>query len=226
MTARAIFVAGAGTGIGKTYIAAQLLRGLRARGANASALKPVMSGFDPGALGVSDAGILLDAIGRQPTLENVAAVAPFRFAPELPPTIAAARENRVVALADIVEACQQALDATRQFLIIEGAGGVMAPIAANATVLDLITALDVPALLIGGSYLGAGSHILTALAALDACSVPIVGIVVSESEESSVSLTETAHLITPFAGGRKLVCVKRNADASAELSALVLGLHG
>ena len=223
MTARTLFIVGTGTDVGKTYVAASLLRGLKTRGIVPDALKPVMSGFDSGNLAISDAGILLNALGREPTLESVADMAPFRFAPALPPTLVAAREDRNVALGEIVEACQQAIERSAEFLVIEGVGGVMSPIAKKATVLDLITALDVPALLVGGSYLGTGSHILTSLAALDACSVPIAGIVISESEGSLVSLTETTRLIADFTSGRRLVTIKRNADASMELSALALG---
>jgi dethiobiotin synthetase len=227
MTARALFVAGAGTDVGKTYIAANLLRGLKARGIVPAALKPVMSGFDPRDVAHCDAGVLLEALGRLPSPSDIAEVAPFRFVPALPPTIVAAREeDRKVSLEEIVEACQQALDGGSEFLVIEGVGGVMSPIARKATVLDLITALDVPTLLVGGSYLGAATHTLTALAALDACAVPVAGVVVSESEASTVSLRETARLLADFIGTRKLVTVRRNGDASLELSALALGLQG
>lgn len=223
---RALFIAGSGTDVGKTYVAANLIRGLKARGIVPAALKPVMSGFDTGDLPRCDAGVLLEAMGRPATLDEVADVAPFRFAPALPPTIVAAREDRKVSLEEIVEACQQALDGGSEFLVIEGVGGVMSPIARKATVLDLIAALDVPTLLVGGSYLGAATHTLTALAALDACAAPVAGIVVSESHGSGVSLRETTKLLSDFIGTRKLVTVPRNGDASLELSALALGVCG
>lgn len=226
MTNRALFIAGSGTDVGKTYIAANLLRGLRARGLVPAALKPVMSGFDPGDLPRCDAGILLEALGRPATPDGVADMAPFRFLPALPPTIIAAREERRVSLEEIVEVCQQALDGASEFLVIEGVGGVMSPIARKATVLDLVAALDVPTLLVGGSYLGAATHTLTALAALDACAVPVAGVVVNESDGSTVSVQDTVRLLSDFIGSRKLVTVKRNGDASLELSALALGMNG
>ena len=47
--------------------------------------------------------------------------------------------------------------------IVEGVGGLMSPIAEDVTGLELMVALGLPVVLVGGSYLGAISHTLTAL---------------------------------------------------------------
>ena len=66
----------------------------------------------------------------------------------------------------------------------------MSPIDDAHTNLDLMARLGHPVILVTGSYLGALSHTLTALAALRARDVVIRGIVVSESERD-VGLTDT-----------------------------------
>jgi dethiobiotin synthetase len=220
---RALFVTASGTDVGKTYVSASLLRGLTTRGMKPGALKPVMSGFEPNDLAASDAGVLLQALGHRVTPKAIAAMSPFRFAAPLPPTIAAAREDRTIYFRDVATACRRAIDAAPDFLLIEGVGGVMSPTAEGVKVIDLIAELEIPALLVGGSYMGSASHVLTALAALDARSIPVVGVIISESEGGTLTLGETLSLIVPYAGDRKMLAIPRGADRSADLAALALG---
>ena len=78
----------------------------------------------------------------------------------------------------------------------------MSPISSDATCLDLIARLAEPAVLATGTYLGALSHTLTALAALRARAVTVRAIVVSESA-GGVGLMETVESLREF-GGRDL----------------------
>lgn len=217
-----MFITGTGTDVGKTYISASLLRGVTARGLTATVLKPVMSGFDPDNLAACDAGVLLAALGRDANKHNVEGVAPFRFVPALPPTIAAAREDRTIYFPDVVTACRRAIAMESDFLLIEGAGGLMSPIAEGAKAIDLIAELEIPALLVCGSYMGAASHSLTALAALDARGIAVPGIIVNESGIGPLTLAETMGLIAPFASDRKMLAVPRDADRSDALATFVL----
>ena len=73
----------------------------------------------------------------------------------------------------------------------------MSPICQDGTCIDLIAWLGVPAVLVTGTYLGAISHTLTALAALRESDVPIRGIVVSESDDSA-GLDDTIESIREF----------------------------
>ena len=54
-----VFITGAGTDVGKTFVAAGLVQALRRAGREVFALKPVVSGFDPAAAADSDPGVLL-----------------------------------------------------------------------------------------------------------------------------------------------------------------------
>jgi dethiobiotin synthetase len=222
VTARALIVTGAGSDVGKTYVSASLLRALRAQGHRPEAFKPVMSGFDPAHLADSDAGRLLAALGREPTPEAVAAISPIRFEPALPPTVAAARSDRMLIFRDVVRACREAIERTDDILVIEGVGGVMSPIAEGARVIELINELEIPVLLVAGSYMGAASHTLTALSVLDTENIPVIGIVVSECESSSVTLAETMALIAPFDHDRRIMALPRNVDRGAEIADWVL----
>jgi len=76
--------------------------------------------------------------------------------------------------------------------LLEGVGGVMAPIWQEFTVIDWIQSLGCAAILVAGSYLGTLSHTLTAIRCLQTAGIPIVAVVINESEDSPVSLAETA----------------------------------
>ncbi|WP_232630269.1 dethiobiotin synthase [Methylobacterium sp. Leaf118] len=183
----ALFIAGAGTELGKTYVTAALVRRLRAEGRPVRALKPLASGVPPvddPAFAESDTGRLLAAQGLALTPAAVAACSPWRFAAPLAPDLAAAREGRHLALADLVGWCRARLAeaAAGETVVIEGVGGLMSPVTEAATGLDWLKALELPALLVSGSYLGAISHALTALETLRAHAVPLAGLVVSASE--------------------------------------------
>ncbi|MCE4223280.1 dethiobiotin synthase [Methylobacterium sp. C25] len=187
---RALFIVGAGTEIGKTYATAALTRRLREQGRNVLTLKPLASGVPPiddPAFAESDTAILLAAQGLPVTPETVEACSPWRFSAPLAPDQAAAREGRELHLDELVAWCERQLSPHRHphpetTVLIEGVGGLMSPITAEATGLDWLKRLGLPALLVSGCYLGAISHALTAAETLRAHGVPLLAVVVSESE--------------------------------------------
>jgi dethiobiotin synthetase len=217
-----VFVTGAGTDIGKTFVACALLRALREAGREVAALKPVVSGVaavgDP-AFEASDTVRLLRACGVAPTPEAIEACSPWRFAAPLSPDMAAAAEGRTLLLADVVAwSKRQVADAApHDLVLIEGVGGVMSPIADDGLVLDWIAALDNPALLVAGTYLGAISHALTALAALRGRGVEVAGLIVSETDGASVTLDATVCALARYAGDVSIHPMARGAPAPVAL---------
>lgn len=208
----ALFVTATGTDIGKTFVAAGLIRHLRHTGGRVDAIKPVLSGYDPLRAADSDAGVLLAALGRTITDDTIAEISPWRFTAPLSPDLAAARERRSVDMTALVDFCRRKIAATDGTLLIEGVGGVMVPLDTERTVLDWMTMLNIPLLLVTGSYLGTISHTLTALEVLKASGLDVAAIVISESENSSVPLGDTADTIRRFAGGIDVVTLRRQAE--------------
>lgn len=204
-----LFVSAAGTEIGKTFVSCALIHQLRTQHRKVQALKPVISGYDSNEAAASDSGLLLAALGEDPTPENVARISPWRFAMPLSPHMAAKRESRSVSFAPLLRFCQEALAAQGTITIIEGVGGVMAPVNDEETVLDWMSLLKLPVLLVGGSYLGAISHMLTAAESVSRRDLAIAGIVLSESEDRSVDLAETAETIARFLPEVKVLTVPR-----------------
>jgi dethiobiotin synthetase len=211
----AIFVTGTGTDVGKTFITATLVRHFRAAGCAVEAIKPLVSGFDAATLAASDPGVLLTALGRPATIEEIERISPWRFAAPMSPDLAAAREGRGVDFKAVVAFCQKAAAARSGTLFIEGVGGVMVTLDDTHTVLDWMSALRIPVLLVAGSYLGTISHTLTALHVLAQRNLDIAAVVVSESEHPGAPLQDTVATITRFADSIEVIGVPRLAgDAS------------
>jgi len=197
----AVFVTASGTDIGKTYVAEALLRQWRQSGRLVAVLKPLLSGYDPADAASSDTGRLLTASGVAITPESIDLVSPWRYAAPLSPDMAAAREGKTVPVDDVIAYCAAAIaeaDESGMSLLIEGIGGVMVPLDDTRTVADLIAALGIPAILVGGSYLGSLSHTLTAYGALRARNVTVDSVIVSETPDSDVPLDETRDVLARF----------------------------
>ena len=214
---RALFIAGAHTDVGKTWAACALLNAARAKGWSVEALKPVVTGYLPSAAVTSDPGRLLAALGRDPTVEALEAMSPLRFEAALSPPMAARLEGVTLTLADLLSVCRPVLAAqTADLLLVEGAGGVMSPLAEDATGLDLQLALGLPTVLVGGSYLGGVSHTLTALEVLRARGLAVLGVVVSQSaDRDAPDFPQTVAAITRFAGEVPVLAAPRDDESWA-----------
>lgn len=194
----AVFVTGTGTDVGKTFVAAALIRHLRGLGQAVDALKPVVSGFDPATPSGSDPAILLEALGRDQVDEALAHISPWRFRAPLSPDMAARAENRRIDMHAIVDFCAEAISKNRGTLLIEGVGGIMVPLNESQTVLDLMVALSLPVILVAGSYLGTLSHVLSAQDVIERHALGLRAIVVSETDGSPVPLDATLATLANF----------------------------
>jgi len=204
----AFFVTATGTDIGKTYVTAGLIGACRRRSRTVTALKPVVSGFDPLSPESSDPYALMQALDLPATALD--RISPWRFAAPLSPDMAAARENRRIDMTDVEGFCREAV-ATQETVFIEGVGGVMVPLTERDTVLDWMASLRLPLLLVTGSYLGTISHTLTALDVVMRRDLQVACIVVNESDGSTVPLQDTAESIARFSAGVTVATLPRRA---------------
>jgi dethiobiotin synthetase len=226
----ALFIAGAGTEIGKTYVTAALTRRLIADGCRVRTLKPLASGVpapDDPAFAESDTARLLAAQGLAPSPEAVEACSPWRFTAPLAPDQAAALEGRALALSDLIAWCRAEIargEANRaeDVLLIEGVGGLMSPVTPDATGLDWLRALGIPALLVSGSYLGAISHALTACETLRLHAVPLRAVAVSESPGAPTPPETVAAAIRPRVAA-PVFCIGRGESCPAGLAGTASG---
>jgi dethiobiotin synthetase len=170
-----LFVTGTDTGVGKTLVACALARSLRAGGVDVGVMKPVETGVGPE--GPTDALALRAAAGSGDPIEDVC---PAPFALPAAPAVAAQAEGRSVDLRRIHAAAMR-LRARHDFLLVEGAGGLLVPLTAAASMADLAAELGFPLLVVARASLGTINHTLLTLEVAERRGLAIAGVVVSHA---------------------------------------------
>ena len=124
----------------------------------------MVSGYDSSVVETSDPAVLLRALGRPVSADEIAAIAPWRFRAPLSPDLAAARERPRLDF-DALVAFSRARRRARTTACCSSKASAASWCRSKArrTVLDWMAALEIPLLLVVGGYLGTISHTLTAL---------------------------------------------------------------
>lgn len=154
-----LMILGTDTDVGKTYVACRILEELVKRQLVVGAYKPVASGGR--SIEESDGHRLWEASGFNGTLEQVN---PQHFSTPLAPPIAAEMEGRQVDDDRIVSRANE-WTSLCEFLVVEGAGGLMSPLSWTMTNASLAAALKLPIVLVSQNRLGAVNQVMTTLIA-------------------------------------------------------------
>jgi dethiobiotin synthetase len=151
-----IFITGTDTGVGKTLVSVALARTLAKHGLRVSAMKPIASGAEHTSAGLrnADALALAEAINVSVPYEKLN---PYCFEPPISPHIAA-EEARIGIDIGTIRARFDELVRGSDFVIVEGAGGWLAPISRTQSMADLAVVLEIPVLLVVGLRLGCLNH--------------------------------------------------------------------
>ena len=184
---RGIFLTGTDTGVGKTLVTSALVRCLTQRGIDVGVMKPIETGVSRSAKTQSDGARLRRAAGSH---DPMAEVCPYVFRLPVAPLSAARAEGTTVRMETIMRAFH-ALRQKHALVVVEGVGGVYAPITSSFNVSDLIYRMKLSAIVVGQSGLGGINHALLTLEALHRRNIPIVALVMNQRRPV---LTKTARL--------------------------------
>lgn len=184
----ALFVTGTDTGVGKTRVAAALCRGLAARGTRVAAMKPVASGcaLTPDGLRNEDALLLLAAMNVRARYSEVN---PYAFAPAIAPHIAA-REAGVDIDFTVLDRAYERLRMRSHVLIVEGAGGWLAPLDSSHAFADLAVHWQMDVVLVVGMRLGCLNHALLTAESIERRGLRLRGWVANSIDPEFERLTE------------------------------------
>jgi dethiobiotin synthetase len=190
---KGIFITGTDTGVGKTYVAAGIAAVLRDI-LDVGVMKPVETGCSmrKGNLVPRDA---LRLIKASTVHDELGLVNPYRFSKPLAPYAAAGLDGKKIRINNIMKAFQ-VLSRRHDFMIVEGAGGIMVPLTEKDTFLDLARVMRLPVLIVARPGLGTINHTLLTIAALRARRVPIAGIVINYAQEQVRGMAERTNPIT------------------------------
>ncbi|MBI4296079.1 MAG: dethiobiotin synthase [Chloroflexi bacterium] len=178
---RGIFVTGTDTGVGKTVVAAGIVRWLKKQGIDAVPMKPVQTGCrrEGDRLIAPDLEFCLSAAGIQPDPDEIPLMAPYAYEPACSPHLAGRLAERYPEIS-IIKHCADRLMQKHQAIVAEGAGGIMVPLNEGQTMLDLMKALAYPVVLVARSGLGTINHTLLSIHALRASGLDVLGVVFND----------------------------------------------
>jgi dethiobiotin synthetase len=173
-----LFITGTDTDVGKTVVTAGIVRWLRSRGVDAVPMKPVQTGgkLVDGQPVAPDLYYSLAASALRPDREEINLMSPYVYEPACSPHLAGRMANHYAEIA-VIKDCAGKLLARHQAVIVEGAGGVLAPLNEKETMLDLMEELAYPVILVARIGLGTINHTLLSIRALRESGLTINGVV-------------------------------------------------
>ena len=187
-----LFVTGTDTGVGKTIVSAALLAAMSSEGRRVRAYKPVVTGLEDAAeiraRGVwpPDHELLAAAAGMDPE-----EVSPLRYGPAVSPHLAARlageRIDPVRLLAGATTAAAGGGE-TATTLVVEGVGGLLAPLTDEHAVCDFAVALGLPLLIAARPGLGTINHTLLTLRVARAAGLEVRAVVLTPWPEEPQEL--------------------------------------
>jgi dethiobiotin synthetase len=184
-----IFITGTDTGVGKTLVAGGLAAAARNSGARVGVFKPCESGCaqPDGTLHAHDAAFLQRMSASPAPIEHIC---PYRLREPLAPAVAAEREGIDISTHYIEELFSE-LCRNCDTIIVEGAGGLLVPMAEGVLTLDLIRRLMVPVLVVARLSLGTINHTLLTVRQIQASGLPLTGIVFNRTQEQITTAEQT-----------------------------------
>lgn len=171
-----IFVTGTDTDVGKTFVSCALARGLREAGVDVGVMKPSETGVPPE--GPMDARALVAAAGVDDPLELVC---PLQYAVPAAPLASARAEGRSVDL-EVPMRAFATLATRHDFMLVEGAGGLLVPFDDETSMADFAARLGLPLLVVARASLGTINHTLLTLEACERRGLEVVGVVISHAD--------------------------------------------
>ena len=183
MKAEGIFIIGTDTGVGKTLVACGLVAALKERGIDVGVMKPLESGtpcFESAPM-PQDALTLKEIAGAGDELEEIN---PYCFQTPVAPGIAAEQAGIEIDLQRIKKS-YDGLKQRHQFMVVEGAGGLLVPIAKGVLLPELIRLLGLPIIVVARSTLGTINHTLLTISYCQQQGLECAGFIISKATQDA-----------------------------------------
>ena len=224
------FVTGTDTGVGKTLVAAGLLRAASGRGLRTIGIKPVAAGCVPGPDGAPVNEDVLKLQSAASIEIDVAIINPVLLEESIAPHIAATRSGVDIHSDDLVRHCRSVCrDYSPECVVVEGAGGWAVPLNATETMADFCVELGFPVIVVIGMKLGCLNHALLTVRAVQDSGLNVAGWVANCIEPEMAACEENLQslrdrLSAPLLGVIPYLGATIAADKAADRAAKCLRL--
>lgn len=191
MTHRGVFVTGTDTGVGKTFVAALLVKALKDAGVDVVPMKVVQTGCRKrgDSRSAPDLEFVLRATGLEAGCGEDRLMCPVRLMKPCSPHLSARLEGRKVDIG-LIHRSFRRLARIHEFVVVEGAGGAMVPLTRSVMMADVMKLLGLPVLVVARPGLGTLNHTLLTIRELRRRSIRVLGIVFNETTRTRRSYLE------------------------------------
>ena len=203
------FITGTGTGVGKTVITAGIAGHFLSNGKNVSIMKPVQTGTGKSVSDLETVNAIVPGITPLPKL----LASPYSFSLPASPLLAAKSENREINPKTILKAFNDVSSRPDiDVLLVEGAGGLLVPLTEEFLMIDLISQMDIPAILVSTAGLGTVNHTLLSIEAMKKRNLKIAGIVINKMPMNPGAVEKDNVKTIEQMGGIPVIAVIREFD--------------
>jgi dethiobiotin synthetase len=213
-----VLVTGTDFGVGKTWVACALARALREAGKQVVAIKPVETGCS-GQPHKDEDGVRL----ARATGQSYPAHAIVRLPDPVAPVLAGAPAGSEIDFDALVLKIERFAEAG-EFAIIEGTGGLLAPVTWEWNMTDVARTLGASALVVAADRVGTINHTLLTLSALELAGIACIGVVLTTPEKGSIERSETAgangSAIARLSGIERILALGTAEDEDAAAAAM------
>ena len=186
---KGFFIAGTDTGVGKTVVAAGLASLYRQLGMRVGVMKPIESGCKrlKDGLHPQDA-LYLKKMSSSP--DAIDLITPYRLEPPLTPSVAAEMEGIAIDL-EAIKGIYQQLAGAYDLMLVEGVGGIAAPLYKCFTSIDLVKLLEIPVIVVARNTLGTINHTLLTVEHTRHRGLALAGIIINNCDADPDVSSET-----------------------------------
>ncbi len=198
MSEKIFFITGIDTNVGKTYVSLLLLLALKLRGINAGYMKPVETGvaaLENGSKNYLD-GKFVKLYGNLTDALDV--ITPYTFQFPLSPYAAMKKEGKDLCIKEIIFKFY-ALSKAYEYMLVEGAGGMLVPLKKNHFIIDIAKYIDAGVILVTKAGLGMINQTLLNLEYAKNNNIKISGIIINNFlNESDASIDSNKEVLSEF----------------------------
>ena len=221
--AKALFVTGTGTDVGKTYVTALMVKKLAESGENAAYYKAAMSGNrrrSDGSLIPGDAMFVQQTAGLSQPLGEMC---PYVYENAWSPHLASRVEGNPVDLAVVREGFAKVTE-NYDYITMEGSGGILCPLCFDERKIqleDVIREFELSSILVADAGLGTINSVVLTFEYMKAHNLPLKGIIFNHYHPGNIMEEDNIFMCEHMTGLPVLAKVQDNAT-ELEIDADVL----
>ena len=211
-----LLVTGTDIGVGKTWVACALARALAEADKQVVAIKPVETGCSGQPSKTEDGVRLARATGQSQPAHAI-----LRLPEPIAPVLSSERAGAEIDFDALVLKIERYTEGV-EYALIEGAGGLLAPITWEWNMADVARALGASALVVAADRLGTINHTLLTLSALELAGIPSAGVVLTmPARKKDPSAGSNAAAIARLSGIDRIVSLPKVRDDKAAAVSIV-----